>query len=83
MKTILIFGHGVPSRGGRIDVGDIMLRGASTVVFLSKGKTDADPSCIHGYEPDLIINISEPSEELLAEQKYKSVMKDAQIINLY
>ncbi len=43
----------------------------------------ADPSRFEGTRPHLIVNASEPFDELVRIQRVASVLHDAHIINLY
>jgi len=81
MKTILVFGE-EPTDKYFID-GKALIEGEVQIKYFTTRQMQADLYRIMGYQPDLIVNLVEPSEELSFQQKIRSACKDAPIINLY
>ena len=67
----------------RWDINKFYVPGTCQVRYFSHAQMEADISRIEGTRPHLIVNVSEPFDELIRVQRVTSVLNDAQIINLY
>lgn len=84
MKEIWIFGSGKTSNLSHWSINKFEVAGTCFVRYWSHSQIEADPNRLEGFNrPNVIINASEPSEELLKKQAIAGCLNDAQIINLY
>ena len=82
MKNIWIFGKGETSYARYYDW--LESDGEVFVKYFRAARFEANPNILEGYNrPDVIVNLHQPSESLLARQRMCGVLNDAQFINLY
>ena len=79
MKDIIIFGKEFPATHPLMVIGEY----STQVLYLSDKSRKANPNKILGYQPDLIINLNKPDEELDQWQKRQEFGEGAMITDLY
>lgn len=80
-KVILIVGEGEPHGKGWLNCTSVV-DGEVCVKYFRTAQLEAMPERICGYQPDVIINLSKPSDEVLQIQQLRAALR-GQIINLY
>jgi|21_taG_2_1085346.scaffolds.fasta_scaffold17756_2 hypothetical protein len=83
MKEIWIFGNGKTSEGSRWDICRFEVPGETFVKYFSMSQMRSDIHAIEGIRPHLIVNTSEPFDELLHRQANCAARHQAPIIDLY
>ena len=78
MKTILIFGQEPSITPTWMLVGDK----ECDVGYVSARKLEVDPASVYSQRPNLIVNITEPSEGLAFHQGVMT-FDDGKVVNLY
>ena len=79
MKQILIFGDEKSDTAPSIHIGD----SESQIKYLTTAEVKAQPNRVLGYQPDLIVNLNKPDQELYMWQLKQSTYHNAQVADLY
>ena len=79
MKDIIVFGKEKESTHPLTVIGEH----SSQILYISEASRKARPNRLLGYQPDLIVNLDKPDEELEKWQEGQVLFEEAKCIDLY
>jgi hypothetical protein len=79
MTDIIVFGKEETATHPLMVIGEY----SAQVLYISERSRKARPDRLLGYQPDLIVNLDKPDEELYMWQLKQSTYENAQVANLY
>ena len=79
MKDIIVFGKDKESTHPLTIIGEH----SSQILYVSEASRKARPNRLLGYQPDLIVNLDKPDDELYLWQLKQSTYEGAQVADLY
>ncbi len=79
MQDIIVFGKEETATHPLVVIGEY----SAQILYISDRSRKARPNRLLGYQPDLIVNLNKPDDELYKWQLSQSSFEGAQVANLY